>query len=248
MIKALLLDLDDTLLGNNTRTFMDHYFALLSEYARPVLDQETFLPSLIQSTQATIVNTDPASTNAEVFWANFEALTGGRRAELEPFFWRFYETQFPRLQASTTFRPAAAELVRAAFDRDLAVVIATNPLFPQTAIEQRLAWAGVPVTEFPYALVTSYEYMHATKPQPAYYREILDTIGCAPEEAVMAGDDWKNDIAPAATVGILTYWITDGAGAPPESSVIRGMGTLNDLTHLVITGELDKLARPIPSN
>ena len=83
-IQAILLDLDDTLLGNNTAEFMQRYFALLGEYARPMMDNDTFLPHLIQATQAAIRNTDPAHTNAEIFWANFEALTGGRRAELEP--------------------------------------------------------------------------------------------------------------------------------------------------------------------
>ena len=78
-IQAILLDLDDTLLGNNTAEFMQRYFALLGEYARPMMDNDTFLPHLIQATQAAIRNTDPAHTNAEIFWANFEALTGGRR-------------------------------------------------------------------------------------------------------------------------------------------------------------------------
>lgn len=245
-IRALLLDLDDTLLGNNTHTFMEHYFALLSDYARPILDSDTFLPSLIQSTQAAIQNTDPALSNADVFWANFERLTGGQRSELDPFFRRFYEMEFPRLRVSTTPRPAAVELIRAAFDRGYAVVIATNPLFPQTAIEQRLDWAGVPVSNFPYALVTSYENMHATKPQPAYYREILDIIGCVPAESLMAGDDWKNDIAPAAAVGIKTFWVTNGDSRPPEPGTIRGMGTLDDLTRLVVSGEITELVETNP--
>ena len=79
-IQAILLDLDDTLLGNNTAEFMKRYFDLLGEYARPIMNNDTFLPHLIQATQAVIRDSDPAHRNAEVFWANFEALTGGRRA------------------------------------------------------------------------------------------------------------------------------------------------------------------------
>ena len=130
MIQALLLDLDDTLLGNDIDTFMKGYFALLSAYARPLFDEATFLPHLIQATQAVIADTDPRRANHEVFWQAFEGLTGGRRAELEPFFQRFYDTEFARLRPSTVARPAAAALVGAALDRGLAVVIATNPLFP----------------------------------------------------------------------------------------------------------------------
>jgi FMN phosphatase YigB (HAD superfamily) len=241
MIKALLLDLDDTLLGNNTQTFMEHYFALLDEYARPVFDQAIFLPALIRSTQTTIINTDPALTNAEVFWANFEVLTGGRRSDLEPFFQRFYETEFPRLRSSIEVRPAAAELIQAAHHHNLAIVIATNPLFPLTAIEQRLEWAGIPVTRFPYALVTAYENMHATKPQPAYYHEILGMIGYSPCEAIMAGDDWKNDITPATQAGLHAYWITNGQAEPPDPALICGQGTLDELSQVVVNGDLNQL-------
>lgn len=245
MIQALLLDLDDTLLGNNVETFMRRYFGLLSAYARPLFDADTFLPHLIQATQAMIRNTDPGQTNAEVFWQAFEQLTGGRRAELEPFFSRFYETEFEQLRSSTVARPAAAALVRAATDESRAVVIATNPLFPAMAIEKRLEWAGIPTTEYPYALVTAYENMHAAKPQPAYYREILSVIGCPPEQALMVGDDWRNDIAPAAAVGLHTWWITTDETSldenAPDLTLVRGHGTLDALAERVATGWLEQL-------
>lgn len=240
-IQAILFDLDDTLLGNDIDTFMRRYFALLSEYARPQVDEATFLPHLIQATQTAIRNTDPTRTNAEVFWAAFEGLTGGRRADLEPFFRRFYETEFARLQPSTVLRPAAAGLVRAAFDRGLHVVIATNPLFPLAAIEQRLAWAGVPVDTYDYALVTAYENMHAAKPQPAYYREILAAVGTNPAHALMVGDDWKNDIIPAAAVGLHTFWIAPDDATAADPALISGRGSLDDLAERVANGWLSQL-------
>ncbi|CUS02765.2 Haloacid dehalogenase domain protein hydrolase [Candidatus Promineifilum breve] len=244
MIQALLLDLDDTLLGNDIDTFMKGYFALLSAYARPLFDEATFLPHLIQATQAVIADTDPRRANHEVFWQAFEGLTGGRRAELEPFFQRFYDTEFARLRPSTVARPAAAALVGAALDRGLAVVIATNPLFPRVAIEQRLAWAGIAVGDHDYALVTTYENMHAAKPQPAYYREILAAVGHAPAQALMVGDDWRNDINPAATTGLHTYWIAAADAAPPDPALISGQGTLDDLLGLVAGGWLEQLGAP----
>lgn len=242
MIRALMLDLDDTLLGNNMDTFMASYFALLRDFARPILNDETFLPHLIQATQAAIHNSDPALTNADVFWANFERLSGARRSELEPFFMRFYETEFSQLRAATVMRPAAADLVSTAIDQGCAVVVATNPLFPRTAIEQRLDWAGVPVDRYAYALVTTYEIMHATKPQPAYYREILDYVGCPAEAAMMVGDDWRNDIVPAATVGLRTFWIAPDDAEAPEPELLEGRGTLEQLARLVRDGYLEKTA------
>lgn len=241
MIQSLLLDLDDTLLGNNVETFMKGYFSLLSDYARPHFDEATFLPSLIQGTQAMMRNTDPALTNAQVFWQNFESLTGGTRDELEPFFMDFYDQAFLRLRATTEVRPAAADLVRMAMERGLSVVVATNPLFPPHAIEHRLEWAGLPVTEYNFALVTHYDNMHAAKPQPAYYREVLAAVGVRPENALMVGDDWKNDIAPAAEAGLYTYWIADADATPPDSTILHGQGTLDALAESVADGWLEKL-------
>ncbi|MBP6016278.1 MAG: HAD family hydrolase [Candidatus Promineofilum sp.] len=241
MIQSLLLDLDDTLLGNEVEAFMSQYFGLIGDYARPVFDETTFLPLLIQATQAMIRDTNPELTNDLVFWRAFEGLTGGKRAELEPFFQRFYESEFLHLKSSTVLRPAAATLVRAALDQGLSVVVATNPLFPLIAIEHRLEWAGLPVSEFDFTLVTSYENMHAAKPQPAYYREILNVVGVEVGEALMVGDDWRNDIAPAAEAGLRTYWIAPDDAVADNPSLISGRGSLDELADLVISGRLQQL-------
>lgn len=243
MIQSLLLDLDDTLLGNEVTVFMRRYFGLLSAYARPHFDEATFLPQLMQATRSMIRDTNPTMTNDQVFWNEFESLTGGRRAELEPFFQGFYETEFIRLKSSTTPRPAAVALVRSALDCGLSVVVATNPLFPRIAIEQRLEWAGLPVADNAFTLVTSYENMHASKPQPAYYREILAAIGAEPSRALMVGDDWINDISPAAEVGLWTYWIAPDDATPPDATPVSGRGTIDALAERVAAGWLEQLGK-----
>jgi FMN phosphatase YigB (HAD superfamily) len=148
------------------------------------------------------------------------------------------------LRASTILRPAAVDLISAAFDRGLAVVIATNPLFPRLAIERRLEWAGIPVGQYDYALVTTYENMHAAKPQPAYYREILEVTGSEPREALMVGDDWRNDIAPAAAAGLFTYWIAPDDAPAPDAGLIHGRGSLDALAQSIAGGWLDSLGAP----
>lgn len=242
MIKAILFDLDDTLLGNETDQFMNGYFGLLTEYAQPIMEAGPFVEKLVAATQSAIGNTDPRLTNADVFWSRFLDATELDRAELEPFFVRFYETEFPRLQAATRPLPAAAEVVRRSFELGLRVVIATNPLFPRVAIEQRLAWAGVPITAHDYALVTTYENMHAAKPQLAYYKEILAVVDVQPHEALMVGDDWQNDILPAHAVGLYTYWVADGDLPRPDSTPITAQGTLSDLASRLDSRWLDQLS------
>lgn len=229
MLKAILFDLDDTLLGNDMDRFLPGYFALLGEHASRYLPRDQFLHELMTCTEAMIQNVDPTLSNRDVFWQTFEQRTGMDAAELESFFEQFYRNQFSQLEERTEKRPFAAQLVQFCFDQNLDVVVATNPLFPRIAIDARLAWAGLSVDAYDFSLVTTYENMHAAKPQPAYYAEILGKIGCPPEQALMVGNDWENDILPAHSLGIQTYWLSlDGAPSPADLPVPYGR-TLQDV-------------------
>jgi FMN phosphatase YigB (HAD superfamily) len=248
MLRAILFDLDDTLLGNPMERFVPVYFQALTRYVAHLIPPERLVPELLRATRAMEANDGTGPTNEEAFAAVFYPALGYERASLEPVFRRFYAEEFHKLRTLTRTLPEARPLVEWAFERDLQVAIATNPLFPRAPIEQRLEWAGVPVTEFDYALVTTYEDMHATKARPAYYREILARLGRQPDECLMIGDNWEWDVARPASVGIPVYWIAEpGAAAPPlptgrgdeksslppgrgdKRGVLVGQGTLADL-------------------
>lgn len=226
MIEAILFDLDDTLLGNNIAQFMSHYFSLLGAYAQQFMDRDHFLQGLMRGSRAMLQDVNPTVSNRDVFWQVFKESTGSDPDELEGFFDHFYRNQFVQLKTITQLKPEAAELVRYCFQQDLKVVVATNPMFPRVAVEARLAWAGVPATDFDYDLVTTYQNMHATKPHQAYYREILEKIDCSPENALMVGDDWERDVEPAAALGLYTYWIQLDGREPPDASLTTAYGTL----------------------
>lgn len=243
MLKAVLFDLDDTLLGNHMDTFLPRYFGLLGQYAEAYLPRDEFLKVLMTATHIMTANVDPLVTNREVFWHSFAEQTGLDSAELEPFFEAFYSEQFLALESVMTRRETAVSLVKACQSQNLKVVIATNPMFPRLAVEARLKWAGLPVTEYDFDLVTTYENMHATKPQPIYYQEVLQMIGVSANEALMVGDDWENDIAPASSLGCYTYWLPmNGESAPPQDDVATKYGTLDELYEFVKSGWLAQVA------
>lgn len=231
MITTVLLDLDDTLLGNPTQQFIERYFAALSGYL-----SESVSGPLVRSARAIMGPGDPTLTNSERF---FEALLPALtipREEFETTVTAFYRDAFPALREVTTRRPTARRLVDALLARGYTVVVATNPFFPREAVEQRLAWAGVPVDEVPFALVTHLENMHFVKEHPAYYEETLARVGAAPGEAVMVGDDWYNDIVSAWQAGLLTYWLgTPGAEPEPSGAAqADGCGTLDDFAQAAL--------------
>ena len=234
MLKAILFDLDDTLLGNPMETFMPAYFQALTRWMTRLVPPDRLIAELIRATDAMQANDGTGPTNEEAFAAMFYPALGYDQDELKPIIGQFYMEEFPKLRSLTQTMPDAHSLVEWAFERGLQVVIATNPLFPRSPIEQRLEWAGVSVTEFDYALVTSYENMHATKSHPAYYREILAQLGRQPGECLMAGDNWEWDIVQTTSVGIPAYWIAEPGKAPPaDDMTLVGQGTLTNLWKMV---------------
>ena len=115
----------------------------------------------------------------------------------------FYANDFPALRQYTRRKPQARQVVQQAFDLGFDVVIATNPLFPATAIEQRLEWAGV--ADFPYRLVTTYENSRACKPNLLYFEHILETIGHRADACLVVGDEDMDMVA--AHLGCVTFHI-----------------------------------------
>ncbi len=234
MIKAILFDLDDTLLDNKPERFLPPYFQALSSYVAHLVPPNRLIAALQQATGVMLADHDRSRSNADVFWEAFTPLIGIPQATMEPLTARFYEERFDDLARFTALRPAARPAVQTAFDHGYRVVIATNPLFPRRAIEHRLAWAGVPVTEFSYDLITTYENMHTTKPQPAYYSEIAARLALETAECLMAGDDPLRDVAPAQAVGMPVFWVNDPppAGPAPDRPPTYA-GSLADITLLL---------------
>lgn len=224
--RALLFDLDDTLLTNNMDSFVPRYLTLLSTYAAAYHEPSLLIQHLLAATRAMAEIIDPDVSNEQAFWDEFSLLTGFDREEMSPFFTRFYQTSFDEIQSLTEPRPEARPLLEWAIYEGYWVVIATNPVFPRVAVDRRLAWAGI--ADLDYDLVTSYEIMHSTKPHVSYYREILQRLDCSPDEALMVGDDWERDILPARHVGIETYWIAPKGANSPNPSVPTRQGTLAD--------------------
>ena len=229
MIKAILLDLDDTLLDNPTEVFVRAYLALLDAFLQRHLALADTRSAILAATDAVIHRQDPRTNNLETFYTALLARLPVERDTFQAAMDVFYREVYPQLAQDTRPHPGVRKLVEALIARGLQLVVATNPFFPQVAIEQRLAWAGVPVDEVPFALVTTMEIMHYTKPHPAYYEETLARIGVQADEAVMVGNNWQNDIHPAHQAGLHTFWVCmDGDTQSPDAALADGHGSLAD--------------------
>lgn len=203
----LLLDLDDTLLGNAMNAFLPGYLKVLSARMAKFAEPDRMLKCLMTGTRQMMLNIDPDLTLEQAFSSVFYPKLGLPQEAVRPTLEAFYAQDFPKLRSLTELRPQAAQLVEEALSRGYKVAIATNPLFPRTAILQRLAWAGVPLEQYPLTLVPDYETFHFAKPNPHYYAEFLGRLGWPDEPVVMVGNDPENDMHAARRLGLPVFWV-----------------------------------------
>lgn len=245
MVKAVFFDLDDTLLINNMTAFIPAYFQLLTAAFSDRVPAERLFLELTRGIEAMDANDGHGPNNQEAFESTFYPALGLDREELQPVFERFYDEEFPKLRQITQPMPGARQVMERVFAGGIRVVIATNPVFPRTAVEQRLEWAGVPVSEFPYTLVTHIENMHATKAGMAYYREILSILELEPQSCLMVGDDWLRDMVPAAGAGIPVFWVTGPESSGPAGKETGGSQVSGNLQ--IGSGSLEDVLSVLPS-
>ena len=206
-IKAVLFDLDGTLLPMDQNQFLKGYFGLLTEkMVKSGYDAKTFMKALLTGTDAMVAN-DGATTNEAIFWREFGKFYTPETIPPITLFDEFYEKDFPKTRAFCGYDARPRKIVDAVKEKGLLSVLATAPAFPAIATETRMGYVGLSPDDF--LLYTTYENCTYCKPSEGYYREVLAKIGCAPSECLMVGNDVTDDMVPASAVGMQVFLLTD---------------------------------------
>ncbi|MFX1321710.1 MAG: HAD family hydrolase [Promethearchaeota archaeon] len=230
-IKAILFDLDGTLIEIDLDLFISNYLKLLAQSVAHIISPKKFIAKILKASKAVEEN-DGRKTNIEIYIDAFFPLEGYSYEEIKPFFDNFYEKNFSKLRQYTRRKPEARAVIQTAFDKGYVVVIATTPILPLTAIEQRLEWAGV--DDFPFRLITTIENSRATKSLTNlyYYEQILNTIGYPAESCLMVGDEDKDMIA--GQLGMQTFLILNSNTEINQNKIEPTYkGDLIDLLNLI---------------
>ena len=205
-ITTVLFDLDGTLLPMDQDVFIKKYFGLLAQKLAPHgYDPEKLIQAVWAGTKAMVMNNGKV-TNKEAFWITCDAALGCKASKDADIHIEFYRNEFNQVQEVCGFEPMAAQIVHSLKDRGYRVVLATNPLFPSIATQNRIRWAGLQPEDFEY--ITTYEKSHYCKPNPDYYREILEQLHLQPEECLMVGNDVGEDMI-AQQLGMKVFLLTD---------------------------------------
>ena len=219
MLKAVLFDLDNTLIHFGERQFFQGYIPAITRVFADIMPGDLFLEKLLSSTRAVLDN-NGQTLNVDCFMKVFCKDYEPHKAEFWKRFMTFYETEYDQFRSLASASPGAREMILQLREKSLKLVIASNPLWPSIAQNKRLAWAGLGDLQFD--LITHIENMTYCKPKVEYYREICSKIGERPEACLMVGNDPVNDMV-VGTIGMKTYLVTDSdpSGLEVSRSVYR---------------------------
>lgn len=205
--KAILFDMDGTLVPMETESFTKGYFKFLyAKLAKYGLNPATFGKDMWAGVAAMVAN-DGAATNEERFWAVFSERTGKGKDLINSECLDFYSNEFQQAKMFTEENPLAADAVQAAREKAPCVILATNPMFPMVGQHTRMSWVGLKPEDFD--LITAYEEERFCKPNPMYFTSICQRFDLRPEECLMIGNDEGEDMYAASQAGLHCWLVTD---------------------------------------
>lgn len=234
-IQHILFDLDGTLLPMVQDEFVKFYMPLLAKayLSKGVpVEPKKFIGAVWAGYEAMVKN-DGSRTNREAFWSYIDPELPIGAEESEKIAEEFYGGEFNQAVCTTRPTPLADQIVKTVKGKGLGTYLATNPVFPRCATMNRIRWAGLEAEDF--SLITTYETCSFCKPNPEYYKKILDTFSLDPAECLMVGNDVGEDLA-IRTLGVKTFLVTDTMenkfNLPIETEY---QGSLKDLLEFVET-------------
>ena len=207
MIKAVLLDLDNTLLHNPDRQFSAAFRQRFDQHFMECYGIEGASDALRRGIRSLGAAPDGRSTNADII---LSCLSDGLTLTHQAIAYAlasFYDGAYNQLKALTAVVAGANVLVENLLNQNLLVAIATNPIYPETAILRRLDWAGLSSFVADFAFVSHNDNMHFAKPDAAYFAEVVARVGVEPDEALIIGDSLENDVEPARAIGLHAWQV-----------------------------------------
>lgn len=217
-IEAVWFDLDGTLVDVDMQAFVPAYLQRLAKRMVSCADPRRTAMVMRTAVQAMLSRERGSRPLEELLYDELErvgiprdcyreslaACCGDELAELAPL---------------VRAHPLARTLVESCVQRGWQVLLATNPIFPRTVVDARLAWSGL--SDLPFVRVTSYETAQACKPHRQFFDDLLAETGLVAEKCLMVGNDTEHDLAAGRvgmTTALLTPWQIDrpGVGFPAD--------------------------------
>lgn len=207
MLKAVLFDLDGTLLPMREDEFVPLYVKLLIKKISLHGYEEEKLTKVLWAGNKRIVLNDGMKSNEEVFWEELCSHLGEDFIKEKEYIDSFYTNEFLETKRICKENKLAKEIVKFVKDNNLLCILSTNPVFPRVCTKTRMGFVDLEESDFDYC--SYYENSSYSKPNPIYFLEILEKFNLEPEEVILFGNNTYEDGECALKCGIKTYLVGD---------------------------------------
>lgn len=231
MIKAIFFDLDGTLLPMEESKFTEYYFGLLCKKVAPYGYEPDSLVKAIWGGVKAMYKNDGSVNNETAFFNFFTSIYGPEAINHKPVFESFYQNEFKAAKVATYPNPLAREIVDFCRKNFKYTILSTNPIFPYVGTKTRMEYIGLKEEDFDY--ITAYENSSYTKPNPMYFKTLLDKFNLLPEEVILFGNNTLEDYACAKACGIKCIMVGD--------FVIHNENEDKDIEYIKMTDVISKL-------
>ena len=186
MIKAVLFDLDDTLLDINFTAFMTRYVAGLSGLLGDISRTPAPLMGVPFTRGYLAMEDDPAIADAiDCYEREFVPAMRGGIVAARP-------------------QRGGRQAVDVVHELGLTCALATNPAFSEACVEARMGWANVSPEDF--VRISNWDNAYRLKPNARFYQEFVNSLGLTCDECLMVGNDSRRDFA-RPDCGLRTIYV-----------------------------------------
>lgn len=207
MLKAILFDLDGTLLPMNEQEFTKIYIDTLYENVRDLGYKKEELLKVIFKGLENMYKNDGSKTNEEVFWDTFKNYYGKEQIIHKPFFDKYYKSDFEKTLKACEKNKEARKIIDFVNENFEYCILSTNPILPKIATLKRLNYINLNEKDFSY--ITFFESSSFCKPNPMYFQNILNKFNLKPNEVILFGNNDYEDYWCAKQIGIKCYLVNN---------------------------------------
>lgn len=204
-MKAILFDLDGTLLQMDNDEFLKRFEEVMVPYFISLGYDGNEFSRAYSSTFYKMIKNDGSKTNEEVF---FKALLEvyKDKEKLNSDLNLFYENALDEVCTILKRDQYPRLLIDLLKERGYKLILATNPLFPKEFTYKRIRWAGLEPDDFSY--ISTYDNSSYSKPSREYYLDLISKNRLMDDELIMIGNDIDDDFSNLPK-GIGRILITD---------------------------------------
>lgn len=232
-VKTVLIDLDGTLLNMGESIFEKEYIKrmmIFLEQRYPGKGKD--LVKAVGYGGEMMKHSDGTRTNLDVFWEAFEKASGYTREEIEPVITVYYQTDYTHIGDDYVPDKDMQEAVRLLEEKGYQLLVATTPVVPLIANQERVRWSGL--SDIHWLDITSFETYNYSKPSLNYYQQICDKYSLNPAECLMIGDSLVKDY-PATELGMDFFLILNEDSPEAEQNFTGRKGDRKALLEYVKT-------------